>query len=690
MYYIFIYICKYLIYIHRKECQQMIKAASIQNYLGTNDKFGIQENEKLQTQPPIICRILSYVLLAQAQTFYFQKAIETKLSNNIISQLGLGISEMYHTALSYVNRQPNKIFKQIDIECKVTWTVYIKYQEQIWKATSWYWHAKNLCEENKYGSEIAYLRYTNEYLEAAIKLEPRISNLKSIISSHRSFYGQVKERQKQSEYDNNIIYFQSIPTKLDTIQSIRKVDFIEYNSLLYNNCTIKYKDVIYKDIFICLIGEKILNKINKIKEELTNIIDNKIVFTKENINIIENIINNESLKTYLPIYHENHIYLNIKYNNNNFKYCLCKLQTVDDYDKYMKINQYKDTIVNYDKDISIQQNNWLDSKKILNTLRNQQDDEKKKDNESRATYNKKWTRKPSDIISKEYYIKIDNLVQIIDQAISSTNDILSIYKKNLYQINNILLVSSYIEYDKLLESINKDYKYINEQNIFPQKLELLDKLYNKNRDLLHGTGDTTVQELYERLKKITNECKNLYKDIVPSTKLTSAYLNVKEEELKKDIDTNFNIIDNDIKEIINDINLRNEINNSKTQVSDINSILQHITEYILNSITLVQEQQDKLNSNNKLYKNLTDDSITGLVTTVNNYLIAREFEYDDYMSNVQIKSAGYLPSYTSKQPSDVFNNNNDEYDVDSITNNFRDTNIHSKSSISHRNSNEYR
>ncbi|KAL9077534.1 MAG: hypothetical protein Q9157_003363 [Trypethelium eluteriae] len=147
---------------------------------------------------------LEYLMLAQSQELFWQKAVKDGLKDATIAKLAAKVSDLYSEAQDYGVKSDS-----ISSE----WIHHMSAKHHHFAAAAQYRAACDCLEKRKYGEEVARLRDSLTCVNEALK-EARYLN-KVVLSDLNGLKNKVSEDLKTAEKDNDTIYLLPVPSKSD-------------------------------------------------------------------------------------------------------------------------------------------------------------------------------------------------------------------------------------------------------------------------------------------------------------------------------------------------------------------------------------------------------------------------------------------------------------------------------------------
>ncbi|KAL9095676.1 MAG: hypothetical protein Q9165_002108 [Trypethelium subeluteriae] len=147
---------------------------------------------------------LEYLMLAQSQELFWQKAVKDGLKDATIAKLAAKVSDLYSEAQDYGVKSDS-----ISSE----WIHHMSAKHHHFAAAAQFRAACDCLEKRKYGEEVARLRDSLICVNEALK-EARYLN-KVVLSDLNGLKNKVSEDLKTAEKDNDTIYLLPVPPKSD-------------------------------------------------------------------------------------------------------------------------------------------------------------------------------------------------------------------------------------------------------------------------------------------------------------------------------------------------------------------------------------------------------------------------------------------------------------------------------------------
>ncbi|KAH3666412.1 hypothetical protein WICMUC_005680 [Wickerhamomyces mucosus] len=223
----------------KKACLYFQYAAT---YFGYINKLATEDDDlklPLDLQKNTI-EALYYLFLAQAQEVFWKKALGDKLKDSLIGRLAIQVSDYYEIALQLVNRSEG---------IRTEWVHHMNIKRYHFEAAAEYRAALVSVSNAKYGEEVG-------HLEKAFKA---IKNASSNLKFGSNYVKQdfdglskiVEDTLKRAEKDNDLIYLQDVPDNLPNIVKApvtKEMNIDEIRNPFESIKTGTYGKLLFKDL----------------------------------------------------------------------------------------------------------------------------------------------------------------------------------------------------------------------------------------------------------------------------------------------------------------------------------------------------------------------------------------------------------------------------------------------------------
>ena len=488
-------------------------SAGIYDQIKNEISLALQPNEIPYDLTPSYMTYCSYICIALGQICLVTVAKAKKMKFELQSQLIKGVAEMLGGALS-LTRESLK--KYIDDNIKL----YLANRTNYYLALCYARMRDKKLEEfdtttKGYGEAIVYQTQMLIKLSNNQKEEKKIATM--LPKDELDFQ---KEMEKKSEMEdrNSNIYRNSVPN-FDDLPKIQKKLMV--NPTLppeLSNQTIEN----INDLD-ALLPREVKEMINAYKQKMMDFISENLS-NYENEDTIQNFLNSLNLPSSLEtILSQSAISDSLWKNIGEFQ----------EKGASMYLNNLLQTLSNMPNEIEQRINN------SLNLLKNEEEEDKK----LRQQYGSQWNRRLSSDLNGNYLRTLNDYKNKLNQArqcdIQTKNDIsnnfqnfdlISLSREKLNEkiphkidsgaIKNCkeaielrsLLDELEIKKEKAMEIINKIFSVLNDDNVAPQFLQVLQKKMTENAILDNNKGK--YMDMFNELQGVTNDIHNLKQIII--------------------------------------------------------------------------------------------------------------------------------------------------------------------------------
>ncbi|KAK5127596.1 hypothetical protein LTR85_006936 [Meristemomyces frigidus] len=161
---------------------------------------------ELRSTPPedmddLTLESLEYLMLAQAQECFWQKAVKDGLKDSSIAKLAAKVSDLYNDAADWALKSPS---------VPSEWIHHLNAKSHHFAAAAQYRASLDCLEKRKYGEEVARLRDSLACVNQALR-EPKLN--KAVLGDLNGLKVRVSQDLKRAEKDNDTIYLLPEPPK---------------------------------------------------------------------------------------------------------------------------------------------------------------------------------------------------------------------------------------------------------------------------------------------------------------------------------------------------------------------------------------------------------------------------------------------------------------------------------------------
>lgn len=160
-------------------------------------------------------RMISHMMLGQAQACFFEQAIKKDMRPSIIAKLAMGAANFFHHAYQALCCEPINSWLA---KSSYKWKNHIVYQNRCFEASAHLWMSRHYGSEDKYGLEIAELKIAHSICMEAAKFEAKL--MEGLQHGRLRLLDLIQTKLKTAVYDNDTIYHDVIPSfdKMDKIE----------------------------------------------------------------------------------------------------------------------------------------------------------------------------------------------------------------------------------------------------------------------------------------------------------------------------------------------------------------------------------------------------------------------------------------------------------------------------------------
>lgn len=223
--------------------------------------------------------LLHQLMLAQAQTCYYEKAIKDALSDSIKAKLAHQSAEFHEKALGF--SQSSHLTGKLDR----IWMSYLQYQVLTMKSATQYWHSRAIKQSALkmgvgYGEEITRLKLASQFGKEAVAHAEQTRLPSGIYQPLKSLVSAIHDAIHSAEKDNANVYLERIPSaselgpvgKVSMVKSI-SVDEEHMKDTRYVN---ENGDLVelqkgWNDLFSVFVSKELLDGELEIRNELQHL-----------------------------------------------------------------------------------------------------------------------------------------------------------------------------------------------------------------------------------------------------------------------------------------------------------------------------------------------------------------------------------------------------------------------------------
>ncbi|KAG7089614.1 hypothetical protein E1B28_011280 [Marasmius oreades] len=228
------------------------------------------EQQPLDLSTPVV-QGLEWLMLAQAQECFWQKARLDNFKNSLISKLAASTSVLYQHAFNAINdaRPPVKQLFPTD------WLAHVEAKQHHFDAVAQYRKSREELEASRYGSELAHLTQALAGAKRAHDIARKGKASPAVRQDIQSLLEAVQKDFARAERDNDLIYHQDVPvaSSLPSIPHAAVAQVTVPKELTNPNSIVASEDMIFSE----LVGWGARQAINIYYDRRKNLIQDELV-----------------------------------------------------------------------------------------------------------------------------------------------------------------------------------------------------------------------------------------------------------------------------------------------------------------------------------------------------------------------------------------------------------------------------
>jgi len=196
----------------KEACTLFNQAAGVFDYIAGNDdlnKWGDENDMSVDN-----LKMVSALMIAQAQACFFEKACANKVSPTLVAKLAAGTAQLFNVAESACSAA---LFRN----AVYPWQRHCHYQYLAYSSSACYWQAKHAITQCAYGEEIAWLQKARSLLTASEGFQSNLTG--DVAATKQILMNAINERLREATSDNDKIYFNPITKQADLPQLEPKI-----------------------------------------------------------------------------------------------------------------------------------------------------------------------------------------------------------------------------------------------------------------------------------------------------------------------------------------------------------------------------------------------------------------------------------------------------------------------------------
>ncbi|KAL1893891.1 pH-response regulator protein palA/rim20 [Ceratocystis pirilliformis] len=182
------------------------QAAGVLAHMQTEILPGLRMSDPPEDMDDATLEALTQLCLAEAQECFWQKAVTDGYKDAIISKLAIRVSDLYGEAAS-ASMKSNAISSQ--------WIHHMSAKQHHFAAAAQYRMACDCLEKRRYGEEVARLKEALACVNDGLRETKSGYVSKTVTRDLSGLKGRIDEDLKRAEKDNDIIYLQPVPTRME-------------------------------------------------------------------------------------------------------------------------------------------------------------------------------------------------------------------------------------------------------------------------------------------------------------------------------------------------------------------------------------------------------------------------------------------------------------------------------------------
>ncbi|KAL5629503.1 hypothetical protein BROUX41_001109 [Berkeleyomyces rouxiae] len=182
------------------------QAAGVLSHMRTQILPGLRMSDPPEDMDDVTLEALSQLCLAEAQECSWQKAVTDGYKDGIISKLSIRVSDLYREAAE-ASMKSNAISSQ--------WIHHMSAKQHHFAAAAQYRMACDCLEKRRYGEEVARLREAMACVNEGLRETKGGQVNKTVTRDLSGLKGRIEEDLKRAEKDNDVIYLQPVPTRIE-------------------------------------------------------------------------------------------------------------------------------------------------------------------------------------------------------------------------------------------------------------------------------------------------------------------------------------------------------------------------------------------------------------------------------------------------------------------------------------------
>ncbi|CAI5744940.1 unnamed protein product [Peronospora destructor] len=212
--------------------------------------------------------LLTYLMLAQAQACFYEKAIKDQMKDAIKAMLVQQALDYYESALEFC--RSSALAEAID----TSWRAHLQFQVHCMRAATQYWQGKAskaaaLDRGEGYGEEIARLVAADAECKEAFKVVAQNKLPTSLFQSAQALQRVVREHLDVAKKDNASVYLENVP-KFSDLPAVGKAAMVKPLAFTLDELQQEFGGV---DLFEQFVPKDLLIRAGDVKREIEAILE---------------------------------------------------------------------------------------------------------------------------------------------------------------------------------------------------------------------------------------------------------------------------------------------------------------------------------------------------------------------------------------------------------------------------------
>ncbi|CEG35821.1 Predicted signal transduction protein [Plasmopara halstedii] len=355
--------------------------------------------------------LLAFLMLAQAQACFYEKAIKDQMKDGIKAKLVHQALDYYVSALEFC--RSSALAGVID----KSWDVHLQFQVHCMRAAMQYWQglaskAVALNRGEGYGEEIARLIAADTECTVACKLATENKLPTALLNSAQSLQHKIRDHLAAAEKDNASVYLENIP-KLSDLSAIGRASMVK--PLAFSGEELQ-QELDGVDLFEQFVPKDLLLRADDVKQEIKTILDQTADKVLKSNEVTKEKLHAMGLPASIEAFERTDnsgmhtIWQRVQYVKVTTATAAFDLESAETNQVEVIIQQY------------LQKNNQLsdEAEQDLRSIELRLNEEEGEDNMCRQNYGgKKWMRPVSSSLNQNFRLDIDRYYRLLKEAKTS-------------------------------------------------------------------------------------------------------------------------------------------------------------------------------------------------------------------------------------------------------------------------------